>query len=186
MSSVRRSSSCVMKYWRRSAMVAPGMTPTPPTMTLVGIPSVCESTAWKTRRARIRSALRRAPSRSPGGRRGLLLGRRARAAAGSGRRRSRPDMSIDSLIAWTNSVFESQRSSGCSSRYSGEARSRGRRRAARGTARRRIAGRRWGSRRPSRARRRARTPGRESSEPIEHVEPRCDLGDLVRPARHRR
>lgn len=39
---------CSMKYVRRSAMVAPGMTPTPPVMTRVGMPSVCESTAWKT------------------------------------------------------------------------------------------------------------------------------------------
>src|SRR3954470_386478 len=29
-------------------MVAPGITPTPPVMTRVGIPSVWESTAWKT------------------------------------------------------------------------------------------------------------------------------------------
>ncbi|GAA3429228.1 hypothetical protein GCM10018953_64120 [Streptosporangium nondiastaticum] len=30
-------------------MVAPGMTPTPPVTTRVGMPSVWESTAWKTR-----------------------------------------------------------------------------------------------------------------------------------------
>src|SRR6185312_15066155 len=33
----------------------------------------------------------------------------------------RPTMSMDSLMAWTNSVLASQRSSGCSSRYSGTA-----------------------------------------------------------------
>jgi hypothetical protein len=34
-----------MKYSRRSFIVAPGTTPTPPVTTRVGIPSVCESTA---------------------------------------------------------------------------------------------------------------------------------------------
>jgi hypothetical protein len=34
-----------MKYRRRSNMVAPGMAPTPPTTTRVGMPSVWESTA---------------------------------------------------------------------------------------------------------------------------------------------
>ncbi len=37
---------CSMKWSRFSAMVAPGMTPTPPVITRVGMPSVCESTAW--------------------------------------------------------------------------------------------------------------------------------------------
>ena len=34
-----------MKCSRRSFIVAPGMTPTPPVITRVGMPSVCESTA---------------------------------------------------------------------------------------------------------------------------------------------
>src|SRR5690349_15939730 len=34
---------------RRSAMVSPGITPTPPVTTRVGIPSVCDSTVWITR-----------------------------------------------------------------------------------------------------------------------------------------
>ena len=34
-----------MKCSRRSFIVAPGMSPTPPVITLVGMPSVCESTA---------------------------------------------------------------------------------------------------------------------------------------------
>ena len=34
-----------MKYRRRSAIVAPGIGPTPPVTTRVGMPSVCESTA---------------------------------------------------------------------------------------------------------------------------------------------
>lgn len=46
MSRVRTWSMCSMKWSRFSAMVAPGITPTPPVMTLVGMPSVCESTAW--------------------------------------------------------------------------------------------------------------------------------------------
>jgi len=33
-----------MKYSRLSFMVSPGITPTPPVTTLVGMPSVCEST----------------------------------------------------------------------------------------------------------------------------------------------
>lgn len=37
---------CSMKWSRFSAMVAPGTTPTPPVITRVGMPSVCESTAW--------------------------------------------------------------------------------------------------------------------------------------------
>src|ERR1044072_4707264 len=44
-----------MKYRRRSNMVAPGNTPAPPVTTRVGIPSVCESTAWKTRSLRMGS-----------------------------------------------------------------------------------------------------------------------------------
>ncbi len=42
-----------MKCSRRSAMVVPGITPTPPVITRVGMPSVCESTAWKTWRVRM-------------------------------------------------------------------------------------------------------------------------------------
>ena len=45
MSNVRRSSELSMNHCRRSAMVAPGMTPTPPVTTRVGMPSVWESTA---------------------------------------------------------------------------------------------------------------------------------------------
>ncbi len=45
-----------MKYSRRSAMVAPGTTPTPPVTTRVGIPSVCESTALRYLLNRILSA----------------------------------------------------------------------------------------------------------------------------------
>ena len=48
MSSVRSSSMRSRKYARRSAMLAPGITPMPPVITRVGIPSVWESTAWKT------------------------------------------------------------------------------------------------------------------------------------------
>src|SRR5689334_12631508 len=44
-SSCRRPSMCSMKCSRRSFMVAPGMVPTPPVTTRVGMPSVCESTA---------------------------------------------------------------------------------------------------------------------------------------------
>src|SRR3569833_2339331 len=51
--SVRMWSRWVMKWRRRSAIVAPGMTPTPPVTTRVGIPSVWESTAWKPCRLRI-------------------------------------------------------------------------------------------------------------------------------------
>ncbi len=81
-------------------------------MTRVGIPSVWESTACRTRRLRtVRPArLERRLGGAPDGE--LLLRReRLRAAAGTGRR-DRPTMSIDSLIACTNSVLESQRSSG--------------------------------------------------------------------------
>ncbi|GHI25840.1 hypothetical protein Shyd_72110 [Streptomyces hydrogenans] len=46
MSRVRKESRCSMKCSRFSAMVAPGITPTPPVMTRVGMPSVWESTAW--------------------------------------------------------------------------------------------------------------------------------------------
>lgn len=46
MSRVRSPSRCAMNRCRRSAIVAPGRTPTPPVMTRVGMPSVCESTAW--------------------------------------------------------------------------------------------------------------------------------------------
>ena len=35
-----------MKYRRLAIMVSPGMTPMPPVMTRVGMPSVWESTAW--------------------------------------------------------------------------------------------------------------------------------------------
>src|SRR5690349_20606501 len=47
---------CSRKYRRRSAIEAPGISRTPPTITRVGMPSVCESTAWNTRRARISAA----------------------------------------------------------------------------------------------------------------------------------
>src|SRR5437763_1429854 len=40
-------------------MVSPGITPTPPVMTRVGIPSVCESTALKYRVARTSTHLHR-------------------------------------------------------------------------------------------------------------------------------
>ena len=43
----RRSSRCSSKYSRRSCIVAPGTGPSPPVITRVGIPSVCESTAAK-------------------------------------------------------------------------------------------------------------------------------------------
>ena len=45
MSRVRTSSEFSMNHVRRSAIVAPGSSPTPPVMTRVGIPSVWESTA---------------------------------------------------------------------------------------------------------------------------------------------
>ena len=35
-----------MNHWRRSAMLVPGRTGTPPVITRTGIPSVWESTAW--------------------------------------------------------------------------------------------------------------------------------------------
>src|SRR6266545_4084572 len=46
---VRKSSLLSMNHWRRSAMVLPGNTPTPPVITRVGMPSVWESTAWMMR-----------------------------------------------------------------------------------------------------------------------------------------
>ena len=45
--SSRRWSRCSSKYSRRSCIVAPGIGPSPPVMTRVGIPSVWESTAAK-------------------------------------------------------------------------------------------------------------------------------------------
>src|SRR5690606_23974993 len=80
-SSVRRSSRLAMKYSRFCAMVSPGTTPTPPVMTRVGMPSVCESTACRTRRLRIRRPPVRVREGGPHGR--VLLGgeRRARWAA---------------------------------------------------------------------------------------------------------
>ena len=121
-SSVRRWSRCSRKYRRRSAIVSPGITPTPPVITRVGMPSVCESTAWKTRFVRIASGDARGSAPAPAGRdRGLRVAAHpASCSAVSGSRGGRhgppyrPTMSIDSLIAWTNSVLESQRSSGCS------------------------------------------------------------------------
>ena len=47
MSRSRRSSSSASKCSLRSSIVAPGIGPTPPVMTRVGIPSVWESTAAK-------------------------------------------------------------------------------------------------------------------------------------------
>src|SRR6516225_5977951 len=64
---VRSSSQFWMNHWRRSAMVAPGMTPTPPVTTRVGMPSVCDSTVWITRCERIRAT----PSSIALGQRGL-------------------------------------------------------------------------------------------------------------------
>ena len=49
-----------MNHSRRSAMLAPGSTPTPPVTTRVGIPSVCESTALISRV--VRTSHRRWPS----------------------------------------------------------------------------------------------------------------------------
>ena len=46
-SSSRSSSSSASKWSLRSSIVAPGIGPTPPVMTRVGIPSVWESTAAK-------------------------------------------------------------------------------------------------------------------------------------------
>ena len=54
-SSRRSPSSSRSNLSLRSSIVAPGTTPTPPVMTRVGMPSVWESTAWKTRAARIRT-----------------------------------------------------------------------------------------------------------------------------------
>lgn len=45
MRSVRIQSLFSMNQRRFSAIVAPGMVPTPPVITRVGMPSVCESTA---------------------------------------------------------------------------------------------------------------------------------------------
>src|SRR5690625_6590039 len=55
MSMVRRSSALSRNHWRRWNMVWPGRTPTPPVMTRVGIPSVCEATPCRTRLERMRS-----------------------------------------------------------------------------------------------------------------------------------
>ena len=46
-SSSRRSSSPASKFSLRSSMLAPGIGPTPPVITRVGMPSVWESTAAK-------------------------------------------------------------------------------------------------------------------------------------------
>ena len=46
-SSSRSSSMCSSKWSLRSSALAPGIVPTPPVMTRVGIPSVWESTAAK-------------------------------------------------------------------------------------------------------------------------------------------
>jgi hypothetical protein len=46
-SSSRTWSRCCSKYSLRSSIDAPGITGTPPVMTRVGMPSVCESTAAK-------------------------------------------------------------------------------------------------------------------------------------------
>ena len=72
-----------MKYRRRSNMVAPGMTPTPPTTTRVGMPSVWESTAWNTRRATHQAQSR--CQRLLGGAADDGLAARASAAARGGR-----------------------------------------------------------------------------------------------------
>ena len=64
-SSSRRSSSSASKWSLRSSIVAPGSGPTPPVTTRVGMPSVCESTAAKTRAALKRRPLRRAARRAP-------------------------------------------------------------------------------------------------------------------------
>src|SRR3569833_592842 len=68
--SVRMWSRWVMKWRRRSAIVAPGMTPTPPVTTRVGIPSVWEPTAWKSCRRRSALLVRRVLG---GGTYGLVL-----------------------------------------------------------------------------------------------------------------
>ena len=88
----------------------PGCTPTPPVMTRVGIPSVCESTAVNDRTRTLHpnaaaTSVLACRARCATG----LLGaqrpaRRAARAAVAGRRCPSP-----SLIAWTNSVRESQR-----------------------------------------------------------------------------
>src|SRR4051794_1662118 len=109
-SNVRRSSWCSRKWRRRSIIVAPGITPTPPTMTRVGMPSVCESTAWKTRRARIAAILgpRRGVQRGDGGERDRLAERAAGErlqvlardrAAGERRRQRRRRHAADAPLA---------------------------------------------------------------------------------------
>ena len=55
---VLSSSELSMNHCRFSAMVVPGMTPTPPVITRVGIPSVWESTAWMTRWVRTLAPVR--------------------------------------------------------------------------------------------------------------------------------
>ncbi|BCB76722.1 hypothetical protein Pflav_031320 [Phytohabitans flavus] len=62
-SSVRRWSRLSMKCWRRSAIEAPGMTPTPSVTTRVGMPSVCESTASNVLLSRPIGIRPRPPSR---------------------------------------------------------------------------------------------------------------------------
>ncbi len=95
----RNSSRCSMAYWRRSAMVAPGIGATPPVTTRVGMPSVCESTALSARTERIRRPVRSArcqhgwlgrlgPWMPPPGR--GARGPAGRAAGGTGRRTGRP------------------------------------------------------------------------------------------------
>ena len=56
MSSNRMSSRCSIKKSRFSFMVSPGITPTPPVTTRVGIPSVWESTAVNIRFERMRQS----------------------------------------------------------------------------------------------------------------------------------
>ena len=53
-SSRRTSSSSVSKCSLRSSIVSPGSAGIPPVITRVGMPSVCESTAEKARRALMR------------------------------------------------------------------------------------------------------------------------------------
>jgi hypothetical protein len=52
---VRMWSPCFMNHSRRSAMDEPGMVPTPPVTTRVGMPSVWLSTVWNTRWERMTS-----------------------------------------------------------------------------------------------------------------------------------
>ena len=77
-SSVRRSSAFSMNHSRRSAMLAPGITPNPPVITRVGMPSVCESTAEKTRLALTPLSARSTPSTRRGS-----VPRPSRSSAGS-------------------------------------------------------------------------------------------------------